>query len=156
MCSTCKSSIGYLKAREKSSWNSSSETPIRAHRSEHADGCVCSTDGNGVLTVTEFTNGLLNSDSEMDDSEFRDMMNRISEGIQAAGIKAQPTPLVVHPGIWCDECDMKPIHGARYMKQMENDTFDLCEACYNTLPESQMSEYKLFENDQSKQVRWCC
>ena len=154
MCLTSKSSIGYLKAREKISWNSAGETPIRAHRSERADGCVCSADGNRVLSVTAFTNGLLNG--QMDDSEFRDMMNKISEAIQAAGIEAQPTPPVVHPGIWCVECNMKPICGARYMKQMENDTFDLCEACYNTLPESQMSEYKLFENDQSKQVRWCC
>ena len=48
---------GYFKAKQKISWNSASETLIRAHRGERADGCVCSTDGKGVLTVTEFTNG---------------------------------------------------------------------------------------------------
>ena len=104
--------------------------------------------------MTEFTDGMLN---EMDDDDdFREMMDAISEAIRNAGIDAQPTPPVVHPGISCDGCDMKPILGARYMKQMQNDTFDLCEACYNALPESQMAGYKLFEKDKSKQVRWCC
>ena len=71
------------------SWNTASETLTRARSSERAYGCVCSTDGNGVLTVTEFTNGLLrDGDSEfpdaIDDSEFREMMDRLSEAIQNA------------------------------------------------------------------------
>merc|ERR1711966_622828 len=50
-----------------------------------------------------------------------------------------------HPGIWCDECNMRPIRGARYMKQMQLDTFDLCKGCYNALSESDQSEFKVIE-----------
>merc|ERR1712195_106515 len=50
-----------------------------------------------------------------------------------------------HPGIWCDECNMKPILGARYMRQMQLDTFDLCKGCYNALSESDQSEFKVIE-----------
>merc|ERR1712166_786127 len=50
-----------------------------------------------------------------------------------------------HPGIWCDECNMKPIRGARYMRQMQLDTFDLCKGCYNALSESDQSEFKVIE-----------
>merc|ERR1712166_170264 len=58
-----------------------------------------------------------------------------------------PTPQagLEHPGIWCDECDMKPIRGARYMRQMQLDTFDLCKGCYNALSESDQSEFKVIE-----------
>merc|ERR1711865_1090238 len=40
---------------------------------------------------------------------------------------------------------MKPIHGARYMRQMQLDTFDLCKGCYNALSESDQSEFKVIE-----------
>merc|ERR1712166_692863 len=50
-----------------------------------------------------------------------------------------------HPGIWCDECNMKPIRGARYTRQMQLDTFDLCKGCYNALSESDQSEFKVIE-----------
>merc|ERR1712028_220654 len=43
------------------------------------------------------------------------------------------------------ECNMKPIRGARYMRQMQLDTFDLCEGCYNALSESDQSEFKVIE-----------
>merc|ERR1740130_2156218 len=58
-----------------------------------------------------------------------------------------PTPQagLEHPGIWCDECNMKPIRGARYMRQMQLDTFDLCKGCYNALSESDQSEFKVIE-----------
>ena len=47
--------------------------------------------------------------------------------------------------IWCDECNMNPIRGARYTKQMELDSFDLCKGCYNGLSESDQFEFKAFE-----------
>merc|ERR1711966_513614 len=50
-----------------------------------------------------------------------------------------------HPGIWGDEGNMRPIRGARYMKQMQLDTFDLCKGCYNALSESDQSEFKVIE-----------
>merc|ERR1711865_776079 len=40
---------------------------------------------------------------------------------------------------------MKPIRGARYMRQMQLDTFDLCKGCYNALSESDQSEFKVIE-----------
>ena len=55
------------------------------------------------------------------------------------------------PAIWCDECKMaiwqsgNPIRGARYMKQMEFDTFDLCKGCYDGLSESDQLEFKAIE-----------
>merc|ERR1711966_576518 len=58
---------------------------------------------------------------------------------------ATPQAGLEHPGIWCDECNMKPIRGARYMKQMQLDTFDLCKGCYNALSESDQSEFKVIE-----------
>merc|ERR1711966_411253 len=58
---------------------------------------------------------------------------------------ATPQTGLEHPGIWCDECNMKPIRGARYMKQMQLDTFDLCKGCYNALSESDQSEFKVIE-----------
>merc|ERR1712159_919355 len=53
--------------------------------------------------------------------------------------QAQSEP--VHQGIRCDHTGMNPIIGARYMKQMENDTFDLCQAAYDALPEEEKSGF---------------
>lgn len=38
-----------------------------------------------------------------------------------------------HTGIWCDKCNMHPICGVRYTKQLKDDTFDLCAVCFSEL-----------------------
>merc|ERR1711865_381577 len=50
-------------------------------------------------------------------------------------------------GIWCDECKMTPLTGARFMKQLENDTFDLCQGCYACLPDQNQAGFKSVENE---------
>jgi len=56
------------------------------------------------------------------------------------------TTLIAHNGIWCDECSAKPIVGARYSKQLENDTYDLCKSCYDNLDEADQVEMSLLES----------
>jgi hypothetical protein len=51
-------------------------------------------------------------------------------------------PEAEHVGIWCDECRMKPLRGARFTKQLIHDTFDLCQGCFNHLSESEQAEFK--------------
>jgi len=50
-------------------------------------------------------------------------------------------------GIWCDECKMTPLTGARFMKQLENDTFDLCQGCYACLPDQNQAGFKSVETE---------
>jgi len=47
-----------------------------------------------------------------------------------------------HVGIWCDECHMKPLRGARFTKQLIHDTFDLCQGCFNHLSKSEQADFK--------------
>ena len=51
----------------------------------------------------------------------------------------------VWEGIWCDSCEMKPLCGARFMKQMQNDTYDLCAACFGNLSETEKAEFQPVE-----------
>jgi hypothetical protein len=46
------------------------------------------------------------------------------------------------PGIWCDQCNVTPLTGPRFMKQLENDTYDLCHGCFAGLCESEQTEFK--------------
>jgi len=55
------------------------------------------------------------------------------------------TTLIAHPGIWCNECSTRPIVGARYSKQLENDTYDSCKSCYDNLNESDQAQLSLVE-----------
>ena len=56
------------------------------------------------------------------------------------------TTLIAHTGIWCDECSAKPIVGARYSKQLENDTYDVCKSCYDNSDEADQVELSLVES----------
>merc|ERR1712195_470147 len=78
-----------------------------------------------------------NTESEVTDAPHPDSASEEDVPTPQAGLE--------HPGIWCDECNMKPIRGARYMRQMQLDTFDLCKGCYNALSESDQSEFKVIE-----------
>merc|ERR1719408_361974 len=49
----------------------------------------------------------------------------------------------LHEGIWCDECNVSPISGNRYWKQLQNDTYDLCESCYENLDDDKKGELAL-------------
>ena len=49
----------------------------------------------------------------------------------------------VHEGIWCDNCSANPIHGARHWKQLNGDTYDLCDPCFNELDDDKKAELKL-------------
>merc|ERR1712166_1519735 len=78
-----------------------------------------------------------NTESEVTDAPHPDSASEEDIPTPQAGLE--------HPGIRCDECNMKPIRGARYMRQMQLDTFDLCKGCYNALSESDQSEFKVIE-----------
>merc|ERR1711959_229239 len=53
---------------------------------------------------------------------------------------------VVHNGIWCDVCNASPLVGPRYMKQLKDDTYDLCQACYGQLPDIDKADFCLLES----------
>merc|ERR1711966_620014 len=59
--------------------------------------------------------------------------------------QAEAAPLAAElqwPGIWCDQCNVTPLAGPRFMKQLENDTYDLCHGCFAGLCESEQTEFK--------------
>ena len=45
-----------------------------------------------------------------------------------------------HEGIWCDSCGMTPLCGPRYKKQLVDETYDVCQRCYNNLDEDAQAE----------------
>ena len=47
----------------------------------------------------------------------------------------------VHPGISCDGCQMKPIVGLRYSKQLVHDTEDYCGGCFSGFDEHKKSGF---------------
>merc|ERR1712159_792514 len=49
----------------------------------------------------------------------------------------------LHEGIWCDECNVSPISGNRFWKQLQDDTYDLCESCYENLDDDKKGELAL-------------
>merc|ERR1712159_437598 len=49
----------------------------------------------------------------------------------------------LHEGIWCDECNDSPISGNRFWKQLQDDTYDLCESCYENLDDDKKGELAL-------------
>jgi len=81
--------------------------------------------------------------SSLGETRTTEVLESVVQQPQTADVTPQAG--LEHPGIWCDECNMKPIRGARYMKQMQLDTFDLCKGCYNALSESDQSEFKVIE-----------
>lgn len=52
----------------------------------------------------------------------------------------------VHQGIWCDSCGSNPITGPRHYKQLEGDTFDLCNDCFDQLDVESQQELTLKSN----------
>merc|ERR1711865_336124 len=60
------------------------------------------------------------------------------EAAEAARLAAE----LQWPGIWCDQCNVTPLTGPRFMKQLENDTYDLCHGCFAGLCESEQTEFK--------------
>merc|ERR1711865_133265 len=63
------------------------------------------------------------------------------EAAEAARLAAE----LQWPGIWCDQCNVTPLTGPRFMKQLENDTYDLCHGCFAGLCESEQTEFKPVE-----------
>jgi len=55
----------------------------------------------------------------------------------------EPEVATMHPGIWCDTCGTNPIIGARYWKQLEGDTYDLCQGCFDKLDSEKQKELTL-------------
>ena len=43
----------------------------------------------------------------------------------------------MHPGINCDGCGVKPIEGACYRRQAENDSEDFCQKCFDKLSDDE-------------------
>jgi len=58
-------------------------------------------------------------------------------------VSAVVVPAFVHEGIWCDACTAHPITGNRYWKQLQADSFDLCQGCYEQLAEDKKAELTL-------------
>jgi len=52
--------------------------------------------------------------------------------------------LPVHQGIWCDNCKVTPIVGDRFWKQLPQDTYDICGACYAQRPDQEKSDLAIF------------
>merc|ERR1712028_169820 len=43
----------------------------------------------------------------------------------------------MHENIWCDGCSCTPITGPRYTKQLDGDTYDVCQVCFSALDDSE-------------------
>merc|ERR1712166_130070 len=43
----------------------------------------------------------------------------------------------MHENIWCDGCSCTPIMGPRYTKQLDGDTYDVCQVCFSALDDSE-------------------
>ena len=43
---------------------------------------------------------------------------------------SHPVPNQEWKGIWCDACKVSPIVGSRFTKQLQHDTYDLCQGCF--------------------------
>ena len=54
----------------------------------------------------------------------------------------------VWEGIRCDGCEAEPLCGARFMKQLQNDSFDLCAACFAKLSDPEQAEFQPVEPEQ--------
>jgi len=91
------------------------------------------------------------SDSDSDSSDSSDSGSESSgseSDDEVAEVEvAEVTELVetehAWEGIWCDGCEMKPLCGARFMKQLPNDTRDFCNPCYGKLSEAEQQEFNL-------------
>ena len=51
----------------------------------------------------------------------------------------------VWEGIMCDGCETEPLCGARFMKQLQNDSFDLCATCFAKLSDPEQAEFQPVE-----------
>ena len=57
-------------------------------------------------------------------------------GSKKSGSKKQQ----MHENITCDGCSCTPIMGPRYTKQLDEDSYDVCEVCFSTLDDSEKQE----------------
>jgi len=74
-----------------------------------------------------------------------DACSSLPEAMQKFKAQAEAARLAAElqwPGIWCDQCNVTPLTGPRFMKQLENDTYDLCHGCFAGLCESEQTEFK--------------
>jgi len=76
------------------------------------------------------------SDSESDDEDAEVELAEVAEVVETEH---------TWEGIWCDGCEMKPLFGSRFMKQLPNDTHDLCNACFGKLAEAEQQQFNLVD-----------
>jgi len=76
------------------------------------------------------------SDSESDDEDADVEVAEVAEVVETEH---------TWEGIWCDGCEMKPLFGSRFMKQLPNDTHDLCNACFGKLAEAEQQQFNLVD-----------
>ena len=46
----------------------------------------------------------------------------------------------IHENIWCNGCSCTPIMGPRYTKQLDGDTYDVCQVCFSALDDSEKQQ----------------
>merc|ERR1712166_1120033 len=72
------------------------------------------------------------------DNEEKSTFRMINAPEDAAHVAAEDEEQQqMHENIWCDGCSCTPIMGPRYTKQLDGDTYDVCQVCFSALDDSE-------------------